>query len=146
MLMADPCLLNLSLRNAIPRATHNNVKVHAKDTNRGIVSCTEVNVLLNPKTKVARLGKVAPTEFVLLHLETTLENFLGFRPTDRDMDGNLFVAPNSELADGVAGLGCHWCLARELFEDFGCSGQTITGLANGYVDDELFNAEIPHGI
>jgi len=133
MVTADSRPLNLSLRNAVPRAAHNNVKVHAEDTNPGIVSCTKVNVLLNPKTKVARLGKVAPTKFVLLHLETTLENLLGFRPTNRNMDGNLFVAPDSELADGVAGFGCHWCLARKLFKDFGCSRQTITGLSDGYV-------------
>lgn len=55
MLMADSCLLNLPLRNAVPGAAHNDVKVHAKNTNRGIVSCTKVNVLLNPKTEVARL-------------------------------------------------------------------------------------------
>jgi hypothetical protein len=133
MLMADSCPLNLPLRNAVPRAAHNDVKVHAKDTNRGIISCTQVNMLLNPKTKVARLGEVAPAELVFLHLETALKNFLGFRPTNRDMDGNLFVAPDTELADSVAGLGSHWCLARELLEDFGCSRQTVTRLSDRYV-------------
>jgi hypothetical protein len=49
------------------------------------------------------------------------------------VDGNLFVAPDTELADGVAGLGGHWRLARELFEDFGCSRQTITRLSDRYV-------------
>ena len=133
MLMADSRLLNLPLRNAVPRAAHNDVKVHAKDTNPGVVSCTKVNVLLNPKTKVARLRKVASTELVLLHLEATLENLLRFRPTNRDVNGNLFVAPDTELTDSVTGLGGHWCLASELFEDFGRSRQTVTGLSNGYV-------------
>jgi len=133
MLRADSRLLNLPLRNAVPRAAHNDVKVHAEDTNRGIVSRTEVNMLLNSKSKVARLGKVASTELVLLHFKTALKNLFSFGPTNRDVDGNLFVAPDTELADGVAGLGGHWRLARELFEDFGRSRQTVTRLPNGYI-------------
>ena len=131
--MADSCLLNLPLRNAVPRAAHNNVKVHAKDTNSGIISCTKINVLLNPKPKVACFGKVASMELVLFHLETALENLLRFGPTNCDMNGNFLVAPDTELTDGVAGLGGHGCLASELFEDFGRSRQTVTGLPNGYV-------------
>lgn len=170
MLSADSRPLNLPLRNAVPRAAHNDVKVHAKDTNRWIVSRTKVNVLLNPKTKVARLGEVAPTELVLLHFKTALKNLLSFRPTNRDVNGNLFVAPDTELANGVTGLGGHWRLACELFEDFGCSRQTITRLSDRYVcgmgeqrvrirvrkgwrvkltehtDDELFDTEITHCI
>ena len=133
MLMADSRLLNLPLRNTVPRAAHNDVKVHAKDTDRGVVSRTEVNMLLDPKTEVARLGEVTPTELVLLHFKTALENLLSLRPTNRDVDRNLFVASDTELADGVTGLGGHWCLACELFEDFGCSRQTITRLSNRYV-------------
>jgi hypothetical protein len=131
--MADSRPLNLPLRNAVPRAAHNDVKVHAEDTDPGIVSRAEVNMLLNPKTKVARLGKVAPTELVLLHFKAALEDLLSFRPTDRDVDGNLFVAPDTELADGVTGLGGHWRLACELFQDFGGSRQTITRLSDRYV-------------
>ena len=133
MLDADPCLLNPPLRHPVPRATHDDVKVHAKDTNRGVVSCAKVDVLLNPKTKVARLGKVAPMELVLLHLETALEDLLRFGPTDGDVHGDLLVAADTKLADGVARFGRHGCLARQLFEDFGGSRQTVTRLSDRYV-------------
>lgn len=133
MIGADSRPLYLPLRDPRPRAIHDGIEVHAKDTNRGVVSRAEIDMLLNPKTKVARLGKVAPVELVLLHLETALEDLLGFGPANRDVRCNLFVTPDAELADGVAGLGRDWCLARQLFEDFGGSRQTVTRLSNGYV-------------
>ena len=129
----DPRLLNLTLCHAVPRAAHYDVKVHAKNTDCGVVSRTEVDVLLDPETKVARLGKVAPTKLVLLHLESSLENFLSFRPTDRDVHGDLLVATDTELADCVTSLGRHGCLTSQLLEDFGSSCETITRLSNGDV-------------
>ena len=133
MLNADPRPLNLPFCHASPRAAHDGIKIHAKDTNRGVVSRTKVDMLLNSKAKVARLGKVAPTKLILLHLETTLEDLLSFRPTNCDVHGNFLVTPDTELTDGVARFGRDWCLACQLFENFGGSRQTITRLANGYV-------------
>ncbi len=130
---SDPRLLNLTLRHAVPGAAHDDVKVHAKDTDCGVISRTEVDVLLDPETKVARLGKVAPTELVLLHFEAPLEDFLSFRPTDRDVYGDLLVATDTELADCVAGLGRHGCLTGKLLEDFGSSCETVTRLSDGYI-------------
>ena len=169
MVGPDPRLLDLTFRYAVPRAAHDDIKVHAKDTDRGIVSRTEVNVLLNPKPKVARLGKVAPTEFVLLHLETALEDLLGLGPANGDVHGNLLVATDAKLADRVAGFGRDGCLTGQLLEDFGSSRQTVTRLSDRYVyenrkqrgdvtgsgwdrkelnerrtDDELLYAEIAH--
>lgn len=46
------------------------VKVHAKDTNRGVILCPKVDEFLNQKLKVAHLRKVAPTELVLLYLSS----------------------------------------------------------------------------
>ena len=67
-------------------------------------------MLLDPKTEVARLGEVTPTELVLLHLEASLEDFLSFWPTYCDVHCNLLVTTDTELADCVAGLGRHRCL------------------------------------
>jgi hypothetical protein len=130
---ADSRPLYLPLRHPGPRAVHDGIEVHAKDSNRGVVSRSEIDVLLNPKTKVARLGKIAPVELVLLHLETALEDLLSFGSANRDVRGDLLVAPDAELADGVAGLGRDRCLTGQLFEDFGGSRQTVTRLSNGYV-------------
>ena len=41
------------------------------------------------------------------------------------MDGDFFVAADTECADGVAGFGGDGGLAGELFEDFGGAGETI---------------------
>ena len=133
MLRADSCPLNLPLRHPGTRAAHDGIKVHAKDTNRGVVPRPEVDMLLNPKPKVARLGKVAPTKLVLLHLEAALEDLLGLGPANRDVHGDLLVAPDAELAHGVARLGRDRRLARQLFEDFGGSRQTVARLSDGYV-------------
>jgi hypothetical protein len=59
-----------------PRTIHHDVEVHTEDTNAGVVSCTEINVLLHAEAKVAGLGEVSVTELVLLDLETTLKNLL----------------------------------------------------------------------
>lgn len=133
MVNADPRLLNLPFRHARPRAAHDGIEVHAKDTNRGVVPRTKVDMLLNPKAKVARLGKVAPTKLVLLHLETALEDLLSFRPTNCDVHGDFLVTPDTECTDGVARFGRDRCLACQLFENFGGSRQTVTRLADGYV-------------
>ena len=112
MLGTNPRLLNLPLRHPRPWSAHDDVKVHTEDTNRGVVSCTKVNMLLNTESEVAGLGKVAPTELVLLHFETAFEDLLSFWPTNGDVHGNLLVAPDTELTDGVTCLGRHGCLAR----------------------------------
>ena len=46
------------------------------------------------------------------------------------MDSNLLVTTDTECTDGVAGFRGNGCLAGELFEDFGCTGETITRLAD----------------
>jgi hypothetical protein len=112
MLGTNPRLLNLPLRHPRSWPAHDDVKVHTEDTNRGIVSCAKVNMLLNPESEVAGLGKVAPTELVLLHFETAFEDLLRFWPTNGNVRGNLLVAPDTELADGVTCFGRHRRLAR----------------------------------
>ena len=129
----DPCLLLLPPRDARTRAAHDDVEVHAKDTDRGVVPRAEVDVLLDAKAKVARLAKVLPAELVLLHLEPALEDLLRLGPPDRDVHRDLLVAPDAKVPHGVPRLGRHGRLARELLEDFGCSGEAIAGFAYGDV-------------
>ena len=58
------------------------------------------------EAEVARLTEVALSEFVLLDFEATLENLLSFGTADCDVDGDLFVAADTERADCVAGFAC----------------------------------------
>src|ERR1700761_3975192 len=54
------------------RASHNNVEVHAKYTDMRVVSCTEINMLLDSKAKVASLREIALSQFVFLDFEPSL--------------------------------------------------------------------------
>lgn len=103
-------------------------------------------MLADTETEVARLAEVALAELVLLDLEATLENLLGLGATDGNVDGDLFVPADTEGTDGVAGLGVDGSLTAELLEHLGGTGQSVTRLADGDVEDELLDAELPHGV
>jgi len=103
-------------------------------------------VLADTETKVSRLREVALAELVLLDLEAALENLLSLGAADGDVDGDLLVPSDAESADGVAGLGVDGRLTGQLLEHFGGTGETIARLADGDVEDELLDAELPHGV
>lgn len=97
---------------ALTRAGHAAVEVHAVDTDGGVVLDTEIDVLGDTETEVASLGEVALAELILLDLEATLENLLSLGATDSDVDGDLFVTADTEGTDGIAGLACLVVLER----------------------------------
>ena len=133
MLEANGGLLGPSLRYPASWATHHNIEVHTEDTDTGIVSCTQIDEFLNTETKVSGIREVLASQFVLLHLQATLQNLLSLGPTDGDMDGDLFVTTDTEGSDGVTSLGGNGGLTGELFENLGCSGETITRFNDGDV-------------
>ena len=158
------CLV-LSLGCSESRSAHDGHHVHTKDTNTGIVFDTQVNVLIDTKAKVTSVGKVASSQLVLLDLETTLENLFCLGPTNGDMAGNLFVSSDTESSEGcqvtmreisnssllkvilsllltVSRLGSDGRLTSQLLQYLGGSGQPVTRLSNGDVDDELVDLEL----
>lgn len=114
--------------------------------NARVVLDAQVDVLADTETEVARLAEVALAELVLLDLEAALEDLLGLGATDGDVDGNLLVPPDTESTDGVAGLGVDGSLTGQLLEHLRGTGQAITRLADGDVEDQLLDAELPHGV
>jgi hypothetical protein len=112
-------------RDAHPRSPHDHIKIHTENPDTRVIPRTEIDVLLNPEPKVARVRKVLSSELVLFYFETPLEDLLGFGTADGDVDGDLFVSADREGADGVTGFGGHGRLAGELFQDFGGTGQAI---------------------
>ncbi len=162
----DAALAASAAGDALTGAGHAAVEVHAVDTDRGVVLDAEINVLADAEAKVTRLAKVALLELVLLDLEAALENLLGLGATDRDVHGNLFVTADAERADGVAGLAClvsvsslwksimgsrgkrtvHGGLTGQLLEHLGGTSKSVTRLADRDVQDELLDAELPHGV
>ncbi len=130
---AHPRLLLLPPRYPRTRTAHDDVEVHAEDTNRRVVPRTEIDVLLDTEAKVAGLGEVAALELVLLDLEATLEDLLGLGAADGDVHRDLLVTTDTELADGVARLGRDRGLTGELLQHFRRPRQTITGFTDGDV-------------
>ena len=133
MLEANTCLLCLPLRHTTTRATHDDVEVHTENTDVGVVTRTQIDVLLDAKAEVARLGEVLATELVLLHLQPALEDLLRLGRADGDVHGDLLVATDAELAHGVSRLGGDGCLARELLQHLRRPRQTIAGFTDGEV-------------
>lgn len=119
--MTNATVLNLLPRHTESWSAHDDVEVHAEDTDTGVVSGTQVDVLLDTKAKVTHLGEVPSAQFVLLDLEPALENLLGLGSTDGNVHGDLLVTTDTERADGVARLGGNGRLARELLEHLGGS-------------------------
>lgn len=81
--------------------SHAAVKVHAVDPNGGIVFDAQIDVLADAEPEVARLREVLLPQLVLLHLQPSLQDFLGFGPPDGDVDSNLLVASDTKRSDGV---------------------------------------------
>lgn len=115
MWVSNASSLDLLPRHPETWPSHHNVEVHAKDTDTGIVSCSQVDVFLDTETEVPHRGEVLPPQLILLHLQTTFENFLSFRPPDGDVHGDLLITSDAEGTDGVAGFGGDGRLASELF-------------------------------
>lgn len=100
----DSALGAAAAGDALTRAGHAAVEVHAVDTDGRVVLDTEIDVLADTEAKVTGLAEVTLAELVLLDLKATLENFLGLRATDGNVDSDLFVTSDTESSDGVASL------------------------------------------
>ena len=133
VLRANARLLLLPLCYASTWPVHDNVEVHTENTDSRVVPGTKIDMLLNTETEVAGLREVLATEFVLLDLEATLKDLLSLGATNGDMDRDLLVTTDTEGTDGVTGLGGNGGLTRELLENLGGTGETITGLSDGDV-------------
>lgn len=54
-----------------------------------------------------------------------------------------------EWCDGVwfgKGRTIDWCLPAQLFEHFGCAGESVSRFADGDVEDEFLDAQFAHGV
>ena len=87
-------------------------------------------MFLDAESKVSGFRKVPLSEFVLLDFQTTLEDFLGLRTTNGDVDSDLFVTTDAERSDSVPGFRCDGCLTSELFQHLGGPSQPVTRFTN----------------
>ena len=66
--------------------------------------------------------------------------------TDRNVDGNLLVTPDTKGAHSVPRLGVHGLLVCQLLQNLGRPGQPVARLAHAAVDNELINLQLLHNI
>ena len=144
--VSDAALSDLAAGDAGTGAGQTNEEVHAVNTGGGVVLDTQVDVLVDAEAEVAGLGEVLLEELVLLDLEATLEDLHGLFSADGDVDGDLLVTADAEGTEGVAGLGVDGLLAGELLEHTGGAGETIAGLADAAVQDELVDLDLLHNV
>lgn len=80
----------------IPSHLHAAVEVHPVDTDCRVIFDAKIDVFRDSKTEVACIREVSFPQFILLDFETSLEDFFGFGPANRDMDGDLFVSSDAK--------------------------------------------------
>jgi len=142
----DLGLAATTLGDALTWAGHAAVEVHSVDTNSWVVLDTEIDVLGDTETEVTGLGEVTLAKLVLLDLKTTLKNLLGLWATDSDVNGDLLVTTDTEGTDSVASLRVDWSLTRQLLQNLGGTGKSVTRLSDGDVEDKLLELELSHGV
>merc|ERR1712180_465029 len=103
-------LLSTTVGDVVTRTSKHNIEIHSIDTNAGIVLYPEINMLSNSESKIPCFGKIATTQFILLHLESLFQNFFCFGSSNSAMDGNLLITTNTKGSYGVAGFGENRCL------------------------------------
>lgn len=76
--------------------SHAAVEVHAINTNSRIIFDSQIDMLGDTEAKIPRVREVLLPQFVLLDLQTSLENLLGLWTSYRDVDCDLFVSSDAE--------------------------------------------------
>lgn len=80
------------------------------------------------------------------YLETAFEDFLGLSSANGAMYGDFFVTSDTEGTDGVTSFGEDRLLSGQLFQNFGGSGQSITGFTDANVEAQFSYANFAHYI
>ena len=146
VVLANGRLASLSASNTGTGTVHDNVEVHAVNSDIRVVLNTQVNVLGNTEAKVTSLREVSVSELVFLDLKTTLKNLLSLRATDSDVDSNLFVSSDAKGSDSVSGLGVDGGLTGKLLQHLSSTGKSVTRLTDTDVKGQLLNAQLTHRV
>ena len=80
-----------------------NVEVHTENTGEWVILDTQIDVLLNTKSKASCIREVSLSQFSILDLKTSFKDFISLFSADGDVCGNLFVSLDSKASDGIPG-------------------------------------------
>ena len=156
--VTNSAALSLSLRHTTTGTRQLHIEIHTEDTRVRVVLDTQINVLLNTETEVARVGEVLLHQLVLLHLQTALQNLQSLLATDGRVDRDLLVTTNREGTNGETGyrisyqqnesltLSIHRLLTRNLLQHTSSLGDGISRLSDANVDHQLLNTDVTHDI
>ena len=137
---------SLSSGNTVTVAAHDNVEVHTVNTNTWVVLDTQVDVLVDTETKVTGGTEVSSLQLELLDSETSLQDLLGLGASDGHVHRDLLVSSDTESSDSVSGLGLDWRLTGQLLQHLGGTGQSVTGLSDTDVQDQLLDTQLTHRV
>ena len=119
MLGSDSGFTSSSQTNSASGSLEDHVEVHTENTGEGVILNTEIDVLLDTKTEISRVGEVGFSQFSVLDLESSLEDFVSLVPSNGNVDGHFLVSLDTERSDGESGSGRDRLLSGEIFEDLG---------------------------
>lgn len=107
---------NFQTKASLTWASQNNIEVQTVDTNGGVVLDTQINVLLNTKTKVSSVTEVVLPQLVFSDFQAPFKDLLCLGSSHCAMDSDLFVTTDTERSHSVAGLGEDGLLASQLLQ------------------------------
>merc|ERR1712113_540021 len=135
-----------SLAESSTWSSKDNEEVHTEDTDGRVVFDAQIDVLLDTESEGTSFGKVVSFQFVLFDFQARFQDFFGFGASDGDSTGDLFVSSNTESSAGQSSLREDGGLTGQSFQNFGGSGQSITGFTDTDVETEFVDSNIPHGV
>ena len=100
MRVANSASLGLSLADTTTGTSKLDVEIHTENTGVRIVLDTKINMFLNTKTEITRVGEVILDKFVFLDLQAAFKDFESLLTTNGSVDGDFFVTTNREGTDG----------------------------------------------
>merc|ERR1712111_189777 len=117
---------------------------HRYDT--WIILDSQIYVFLDAKSKVASVTEIALSQFILLHLQSTLQDFFSFSSSNGAMASNFFITLNTKRTHSVTGFRCNRLLPGELLEHLGGTGQSVSRFSNTNIQTKLQDAQLPHRV
>ena len=102
MFSTDSAFASSSKANSASWSLKDDIEIHTKNTSKGVIFNTQINMLLDPKTETARIRKISFLELSILDLKSSLKNLISLITSDGDMDSNLFISLNAKTSDSVS--------------------------------------------
>jgi len=139
--VSDLPTASTALGNTVARALQHNVEIHAENTSGRVILYTEIDVLLDAKSKASSLAEVVILKLVLFDAEAPLQQVPGEVASDSHVRSDLLVTTDTELTHSVPSLGLNGVLALSkcLQHTRGIS-EAITSFSGGDVQHQLLNS------